>query len=52
LPSHDKHLHGAEDGEAFCDIEVYMVIEVESAVKVETQVSPDGFGGDDKASYQ
>jgi len=28
-----------------------MVIEVESAIEVETQVSPDRFGGDNRALY-
>jgi len=29
-----------------------MVVEVESAIEVEAQVSPDGFGGDNRAPYR
>jgi len=29
-----------------------MVVEVEFAIKVEAQVSPDGFRGDDRAFYK
>ena len=33
-------------------IKVHVIVEVESAVKVETQILPDRFRGDDRAPYR
>jgi len=45
-------LYGAEGREAFHSIEVCMIVEIESAVKVEAQILPNGFREDNRAPYQ
>ena len=45
-------LYDAESREAFHSIEVHIIVEIESVVKVKAQILPNGFRGDNRAPYQ